>query len=502
MVKRAKLYLIRKYKRTILLFLLLFIVSSSITVGLSVWNRINTVTKEIQQTLGTSFIFTLPDSITQNDAYYMDVEQKDGLMGKVYTGPKLNKDVVAHVMEQVDGIQDYNAEFDDYAYVDDMTLVHGLSYYVEMNDPFEREISEMYTKTAPIYGNTNTALHDKFRTGMFELVEGRHITPTDVKTALISDEVAKLNGLHIGDTIHLSLRAGQINDKDVFKIWGESQEVEIVGIFHVNGYQPTGKWVSEMDITYNWIFTDISVAFYFPSTFDKVFYKNKISELRYRNVTFFVEDPDQLQSVIEQVRNLKSMDMDYYTIRIDDTMYKSTVDPLNTIRNLIVGSVFVIIGGCIVILCIVFTMWVHSRRREIAIYLSMGVSKISIMGQFVLEASIIAILSGVFSFAVCQKVPDMIVNPMLTSTITALEPHEKEFTQEELHQAASTGTMDELIKYEGNIYAGPDKIDFQLHITDFIVLIFLETLIIIAVICKSGFFIFKLQPRQIMLEFR
>lgn len=31
--------------------------------------------------------------------------------------------------------------------------------------------------------------------------------------------------------------------------------LEIVGIFHVNGYQPTGVWVSEDAITYNWIFT-------------------------------------------------------------------------------------------------------------------------------------------------------------------------------------------------------------------------------------------------------
>ena len=45
MLKRAWLYLTRKYKRSILLFFLLFVISFSIAVALSIWNSINAVTK-------------------------------------------------------------------------------------------------------------------------------------------------------------------------------------------------------------------------------------------------------------------------------------------------------------------------------------------------------------------------------------------------------------------------------------------------------------------------
>lgn len=55
MVKRSLLYLRRKYKRSVLLFLLLFVISFSLAVGVTVWNSIGAVTKEVQDALGTSF---------------------------------------------------------------------------------------------------------------------------------------------------------------------------------------------------------------------------------------------------------------------------------------------------------------------------------------------------------------------------------------------------------------------------------------------------------------
>ena len=64
MIKRAWLYLRRNYKRSVLLLLLLLIVSASILIGLSVWNTIHDVTKEVEQKLGTSINFRLSKIIT------------------------------------------------------------------------------------------------------------------------------------------------------------------------------------------------------------------------------------------------------------------------------------------------------------------------------------------------------------------------------------------------------------------------------------------------------
>ena len=48
-------------------------------------------------------------------------------------------------------------------------------------DPAERIGWKILSEEAMLYGNTDSALYDKFRTGAFELVAGRHIAPEDRK---------------------------------------------------------------------------------------------------------------------------------------------------------------------------------------------------------------------------------------------------------------------------------------------------------------------------------
>lgn len=47
MVKRSLLYLRRKYKRSALLWLLLFVISCSLAIGVTVWSSIGAVTKDV-----------------------------------------------------------------------------------------------------------------------------------------------------------------------------------------------------------------------------------------------------------------------------------------------------------------------------------------------------------------------------------------------------------------------------------------------------------------------
>lgn len=94
MVKRSLLYLRRKYKRSALLFLLLFVISFCLSVGICVWRSIGTVTHEIQQTLGTSFVVRMHVSLTHHPANLEDVTEPDGTTRKVYTGPKLDDNTI------------------------------------------------------------------------------------------------------------------------------------------------------------------------------------------------------------------------------------------------------------------------------------------------------------------------------------------------------------------------------------------------------------------------
>ena len=506
-LKRSLVYLKRKHKRSVLLFLLLFVISCSISIGLSVWNNIGDAIKDVEQRMGTSFVMKLPADTNSYDSIYVTNYETnyDFIAGTSYIGPPLDESVIEAVIE-VDGISAYNADETTWVHLDDAVLLPGIWtgwLKAEEYDPEWRPVEIMYSRVTKIHGNSNTALSEQFRTGSFTLVEGRHITPKDLHKTLISEELAELNGLKIGDTITFSSRLRMMGEApDTMALTFEPMNVEIVGIFRVNGFQPMGEWVNEADITYNWLLTDAETVKEYSVKSDDAVFVNNPRRFKYHNLTFFVDDPTKLESIIEQVNDLDTITKDFYDISIDDTMYKSTTDALRNIRNIVMALVAVIVAGCAIVLLIVFTMWVRSRRQEISIYLSMGLNRFSILGQFVLEAAIIAVLAGTLAFGVCQEVPNMIGNYMLADAIEDAQPNWEEPTREEIHQAAMAGTTHELFQYTNSEYAGPEQIDFAFHFTDFLVLILFELLLITAAILKGGWFIFSMQPRKIMTDLR
>ena len=496
MIKRAFLYLRRKKARTALLFLLLFALSLSLAVGVTVWGSVGAVTRGIQQELGTSFVMRVPSYVKNDPAQYEDVKDVDGNTQKYYVGPRLNDDTIAQIVSQVDEISDYNAELYQYIHLEDVTLIPGMFSDNErgsLSDPLLDERMYMRKFSTMIFGNTNTELYGEFQTGSFTLVEGRHITADDHSKVLVSDEFAERNRLSVGDSITVTLRGLG----DVSQIWGGPLSLEIVGIFHVNGYQPTGNWVAESDITYNWMLSDIHTVKHLREASNAKLYSGRSTEQQYENVTFFVDDPAQLDPAMDKLKTLDGLNVLDYEIAVDDTMYKSTVDPLNDIRYAVAGAVLAITAACVIVLLIVFTMWVRSRRKEIAIYLSLGIRKVEIIRQFVLEATIVALAALILTYATCQQVPDMLGNQLLASIVEEAQPEAPKYTQEEIGQAAVTGTTGELFHYESSSYAGPEQIDFTFGFTELIILVALELLVIIGAVCKGSSFIFTLSPRQI-----
>lgn len=502
MVKRSLLYLRRKYKRSILLFLLLFVISLCLSVGISVWRSIGTVTKEVQDTLGTSFIFRQNAAKPEDPSLYEDVQMTDGTWSRIYTGPLIGQNVVEQVMG-IDGVSAYNGEDMQYADAQGIELVAGMWHDAVERGPVSNEPEDVayyeqcktHLQMTTLYGNTDTSLYSKFRTGSFTLTNGRHITPEDEHVVLISDKLAEMNGLQVGDVLQVAYNAtlpGQAEQEVI-----ATRELQIVGLFHVNGYQPLDSNVSESDISYNWLLTDNQTLNDFSQTLYERFYVDWRRDPAFLNITFFVDDPAQLQSIVEQAWQLEIAQYPSFDIAVDDTMYRSTVEPLQSIRNLVAVAALVIAIGCALVLAIVFTMWIKSRKREIAIYLSLGIRKSMVFGQFVLEAGAILLLAMAVTMGTCRNVPDMIGNHLLASAVEQAQPQEKEYSLEDLREAASRGEVSGLLAYQDSTYAGPEQIDFSFHITDWLVLALLELLLIAAVIGRASIYLFRMPLREV-----
>ena len=123
MIKRASLYLRRKYKRTILLLVLLFVLAFSLAVGLSMWGSVNAAVQDVERRLGTSFIVKTRDEFPPGEL--ITAQLKDGLSVQRGVIPRPDQEVVDAIMQQVDGITAYHTEKYTYVYSKTLKLIEG-----------------------------------------------------------------------------------------------------------------------------------------------------------------------------------------------------------------------------------------------------------------------------------------------------------------------------------------------------------------------------------------
>ena len=162
--KRALLYVIRKKGKSLTLFLLLFLITESVMVGISIRDGTAKAAENLRATIGASF--TMSGNINNLDFH-------NGEAG--YSTEKIPISLKAvEQMITVEGIKTYNAEQHT------SVTAKGIDYLSGMSN-------------GSLSANTETAYQTDFMNGILKLSEGRHITEDDRDAALISDKLAAEN---------------------------------------------------------------------------------------------------------------------------------------------------------------------------------------------------------------------------------------------------------------------------------------------------------------------
>ena len=212
-------------------------------------------------------------------------------------------------------------------------------------------------------------------------MEGEHITEDTENSIIVSDAYAKKNNLKISDTLTV------VNDPQNDDPYAD---VKIIGIFRVITDavdDSDGKKIYDL-------------AAYFEYN-DYVFLSNDLANKLYVNyddagngvfdvVDFYVSNPENLDSIIQEVKNIKDINWKNFNIYTDDEVYQNTQESVDNSSTLIISLIVIAIIVSISIISIIVFMSVKERRREIGILLSIGKSKAIIMFQFIIEMMIIA----------------------------------------------------------------------------------------------------------------
>ena len=232
------------------------------------------------------------------------------------------------------------------------------------------------------YSGHYSEMEQHFRTGELELIEGRHITPEDSWSAVISRALAEQNGLSVGDRFEAGY-SPETRAEDPSRP-EEPFSFTIVGIFDITGQQ-TQLNQAEPSMLQNAVFIDAAAGHAIDS--------GDPTHSRYRyGVIFMVDDPRDLEQTVAAAQS--NLDMQHFRCVVDDTEYRQSVQPLERMETTMKLLTVVLVGIGTIILALVLLLWIRQRTKEIGIYLSIGLSKQNILLQLLTESVVSSVIGG------------------------------------------------------------------------------------------------------------
>lgn len=232
------------------------------------------------------------------------------------------------------------------------------------------------------YSGHYSDMEQHFRTGELELIEGRHITPEDSWSAVISRALAEQNGLSVGDRFEAGY-SPETRAEDP-SLPEEPFSFTIVGIFDITGQQ-TQLNQAEPSMLQNAVFIDAAAGHAIDS--------GDPTHSRYRyGVIFMVDDPRDLEQTVAAAQS--NLDMQHFRCVVDDTEYRQSVQPLERMETTMKLLTVVLIGIGTIILALVLLLWIRQQTKEIGIYLSIGLSKRNILLQLLTESVVSSVIGG------------------------------------------------------------------------------------------------------------
>lgn len=366
-VKRAYLYTTRKKVRTILLFSIILIMATLLIVCFSINSSSDMANSNVRRALKCGFT----------------VNAKTLEKG-------LDENIVNQILN-IDGITDsYNLRSYTVAEYSDVS-----NNKLKTRDDVGLNV---YENAGRVVGDRYSEKDNYFTEEGFKLISGEHITPDKKQVALIHEDLANRNNLDIGDYILLNNVEG--NEIGI--------EVQIIGIFTSTRKSDTEEYMDTTNLFENIIFTDLN-------TISKLIYETDGENSQYGD--FEVEDPEELDNLITEMKKIENVNWESCVITKNDSNFKNTKEALEGIQQIVSTAIIVIFIISIILIVLILNLWTKHRINEIAILLSVGISKKDIIWQQIIEILMVSVPAFILSYFT-SSIATKIVGSKLISSIT------------------------------------------------------------------------------------
>lgn len=245
-----------------------------------------------------------------------------------------------------------------------------------------------------------------FQEGNGKLVEGRTFTKEEVQngasSVVISQKVAEINNLKVGDTVKLKNDAysqegtGLQSSEAPKPIATEEKEVTVIGIYETKK-EANKKANSAMDFMDEMKENVVYATNKFIGAVDKFKQEAqlKANSAAKKDATLY-----QPFFVLNNAQDLEKFKAETatvlpsaYSISDSSDQLKSITGPLKSIKWIASLVLYVGIGATLVILSLLITLFLKDRKHEIGIYIALGERKIRVMLQILIEVMVVAIVA-------------------------------------------------------------------------------------------------------------
>lgn len=367
MLKNAIAYILRKRSRTVIIFIILTIVLSCLYSCLNIMKSTISLENNLYKLSNTSL------SITQNNNENFKTNQFKEI-------------------ENIKEIKETIPQYDGLAKSTNIKAVEGMQMIERDNMP------EEFRNIFSIEATNNTGKDNLFNSGVFTLIKGRHIEKDDREKIIIHEELAQKNNLELNDKIRLELF--DLNNNEI----KTEYEFEIIGIF--SGKKQEKYTGMTSDFSENMVFIDYESS-------QKALNKPENNKI-VNKLAIFSDSSENTKVALNKIKKIK-IDWSQFSVSSDNHVFEETLESIDGIKHIIKIMTYSTMIGGITVLSLILILWLRERIHEIGILLSIGISKIKIVTQFILELLFISLPSLVLSLFVGNVILNIIVGRFMNS---------------------------------------------------------------------------------------
>ena len=470
--KRAWLYVTRKRGKTALLFAILLIMATFVLTGLSIWKASEAAQLDLRQSLGGKFDVFVDWSnspyVVRETVQDNEVDEETGKTTSsfiMYSTVQFTPENIAAI-KGVSGVKYCGARQDNLLPFDGISLFPGT---VAIDAKYQG-----YTKAL---GVCDTEDDELFTTGTLTLAEGRHITTDDTHVAIISQDLADRNELKIGD--YMTAHSYSVEDQGYT---GPEIQVQIIGLFAPNVVEQFGETVTTYDKIQNRVFVDLQTSKEIDGgTINYGFHALHVA----------IDDPQDMARVVADLKALPGIDWTAFTVEVDNGIYESAAAPLATLNELVLTLLVVIIAVSAIILALILTLWTKTRIHEIGVFLSVGIRKSAIIGQYLIEVLLVAVLAFGLSYFTSNAIAGQIGNHLLEQSMQTRQADDEMVSAAAAVDVGADTLIQKPLPTENGIQVsvGLDNLA-QLYL--------IGLAVIIVAVSASSITVMRLKPREIL----